>query len=244
MSLQVVLLAGGLGTRMRPLTETMPKALVPVLGRPFVDWQLTQLAAQGVERVTCCVGYRGDMLRDHVGDGSRFGLSVAWIDEGSRLRGTGGALRLALDQGALDDAFFVLWGDSYLPIEFSSVEDAWRRSALPALMTVMRNEGRWAASNAIYSDGRIALYDKTWPEERRSEMRWIDYGLSLLTSEVVDRDIASGSVADLAAVMRDLSLAGQLAGLEVTQRFYEVGSPEGVRDLEDYLSKSEPRSQS
>ena len=233
-----MLLAGGLGTRIRPLTETMPKALVPVLGRPFADWQLTQLAAQGIERVTCCVGYRGDMLRDHVGDGSRFGLSVKWIDEGARLRGTGGALRLALDQGALDGAFFVLWGDSYLPIEFSSVEDAWRRSAMPALMTVMRNEGRWAASNAIYADGRITLYDKMRPEERRSEMHWIDYGISVLTRDVVDRHIASESVADLAGVMRDLSLAGQLAGLEVTERFYEVGSPEGVRDLEGYLSKS------
>jgi NDP-sugar pyrophosphorylase family protein len=216
----------------------MPKALVPVLGLPFADWQLSQLAAQGVERVTCCVGYRGDMLRDHVGDGSRFGLSVSWIDEGSRLRGTGGALRLALDEGALDDAFFVLWGDSYLPIEFASVEEAWRLSALPALMTVLRNESRWHASNAIYAGGRITLYDKSRPEERQAEMRWIDYGLSVLTRDVVDRHIASGSVADLAVVMRDLSLAGQLAGLEVTQRFYEVGSPEGVRDLEDYLSKS------
>jgi len=216
----------------------MPKALVPVLGRPFADWQLTCLAGQGVERATYCIGYRGDMLRDHVGDGSRFGLQVSWIDEGSRLRGTGGALRLALDQGALDEAFFVLWGDSYLPIEFSSVEEAWRRSALPALMTVLRNEGRWQTSNAIYSDGRIALYDKARPEEQRSEMHWIDYGLSVLTRDVVDRHIATGTVADLANVMRDLSLAGQLAGLEVTQRFYEVGSPEGVRDLEDYLSKS------
>jgi NDP-sugar pyrophosphorylase family protein len=225
---------------MRPLTETLPKALIPVLGRPFADWQLTHLAAMGVERVTYCIGYRGDMLRDYVGDGSRHGLDVSWIDEGSRLRGTGGALRLALDQGALDDAFFVLFGDSYLPVELPSVEQAWRRSAMPALMTVLRNEGRWDASNAIYRDGQIVLYDKRRPLERRSEMHWIDYGLSVVTSTVVGRHIASGTVADLADVMRDLSLAGQLAGLEVDQRFYEVGSPEGVRDLEDYLASSIP----
>jgi NDP-sugar pyrophosphorylase family protein len=238
MTLQVVLLAGGLGMRMRPLTETMPKALVPVLGRPFADWQLTHLAAQGVNRITCCIGYRGHMLRDHVGDGSRFGLEISWIDEGEQLRGTGGALRLALDEGALDDAFFVLFGDSYLPIDLASVEQAWRLSAMPALMTVMRNEGRWDASNAIYANSRVVLYDKQRPEERRSEMLWIDYGLSVLTSDVVGRVIPSGAVADLADVMRELSLAGLLAGLEVDQRFYEVGSPEGVRDLEDHLQSS------
>jgi NDP-sugar pyrophosphorylase family protein len=238
MTLQVVLLAGGLGTRMRPLTETIPKALVPVLGKPFADWQLAHLAAQGVERVTCCIGYRGEMLRDHVGDGSRFGLKVSWIDEGEHLRGTGGALRLALDEGALDDAFLVLFGDSYLPIELSGVEQAWRRSAMPALMTVLRNEGRWDASNAIYANGRVVLYDKSRPEERRPEMHWIDYGLSVLTRDVVERHIATGTVADLADVMRDLSVAGRLAGFEVDQRFYEVGSPEGVRDLENHLAAS------
>jgi NDP-sugar pyrophosphorylase family protein len=238
MTLQVVLLAGGLGTRMRPLTETIPKALVPVLGKPFADWQLAHLAAQGVERVTCCIGYRGEMLRDHVGDGSRFGLKVSWIDEGEHLRGTGGALRLALDEGALDDAFLVLFGDSYLPIELSGVEQAWRRSAMPALMTVLRNEGRWDASNAIYANGRVVLYDKSRPEGRRPEMHWIDYGLSVLTRDVVERHIATGTVADLADVMRDLSVAGRLAGFEVDQRFYEVGSPEGVRDLENHLAAS------
>src|SRR5919197_6751225 len=99
MSLQCVILAGGLGTRMRPATEAIPKALVPVLGSPFADWQLRLLASRGVERVVYSVGYRGDMLRDHVGDGSCFGLQVAWVDEGDDLRGTGGALRLAPDSG-------------------------------------------------------------------------------------------------------------------------------------------------
>jgi NDP-sugar pyrophosphorylase family protein len=240
-TLQVVLLAGGLGTRMRPMTETVPKALIPVSGRPFADWQLSLLAAQGVKRVVYSIGYRGDLLRDHVGDGSRFGLEVSWIDEGPELRGTGGALRLALDQGALDDAFFVLWGDSYLTIDFSSVEEAWRRSGLPALMTVLHNEGRWGPSNAIYSNGRIALYDKARPEARQSEMHWIDYGLSVLTRDVVNQRIPTATVADLAEVMRDLSRAGKLAGLEVAQRFYEVGSPEGVRDLEAYLSSLRAR---
>jgi NDP-sugar pyrophosphorylase family protein len=236
MTLQCVILAGGRGTRMRPTTDVMPKALVPVLGRPFADWQLRHLAAQGVDRLVYSVGYRGDMLRDFVGDGSRYGLAISWVDEGERLLGTGGALRLALDRGALDEAFFVLYGDSYLLADLSRVELAWRASTLPALMTVMHNEDQWDASNTVYANARITLYDKRRPEPWRERMRWIDYGLSVLTGQVVADAFPSNTVADLADLLRELSLTTRLAGLEVTERFYEVGSHEGVRDLEDYLS--------
>lgn len=238
--LQCVVLAGGLGTRMRPLTETMPKALVPVLGVPFVDWQLRLLAARGVERVTFCIGHLGEMLRDHVGDGSRFGLSAAWVDEGSRLLGTAGALRQALDRDALDPAFFVLYGDSYLPVDMVAVESAWERSRAPALMTVMRNEDRWDASNAIYAGGRVVLYDKSRPPARRSQMLWIDFGLSVLTGEVVADRVPSDEPADLADLLRDLAQGGNLAGFEVSGRFFEAGSPGGLRDLERHLLEASP----
>lgn len=238
MTLQCVVLAGGLGTRMRPMTETMPKALIPVLGRPFADWQLELLAERGVDRAVYCIGYRGDMLRAHVGDGSRFGLKVSWVDEGSRLLGTGGALRLALDDRDLDESFFVLNGDSYLPINMAEVEQAWRESAQPALMTVLRNDGQWDRSNAIYSDGRVVLYDKGQSAERPSEMHWIDYGLSVLTRDVIASRVKSGAVADMADIMRNLSRDGLLAGFEVRQRFYEAGSPAGLRDLEEFLRQN------
>jgi NDP-sugar pyrophosphorylase family protein len=236
MSLQCVILAGGLGTRMRPLTDRIPKALVPVLGRPFADWQLRHLVAQGVERVVYSIAYRGEMLREFVGDGSRYGLTVSYVDEGERLLGTGGALRLALDAGVLDGAFFVLYGDSFLPADARWVELAWRDSGLPELMTVMRNDDRWDSSNAVYADGRVLVYDKSRPESWRQRMRWIDYGLSVLTRRAIADRVAPGAAFDLAEVLRQLSLAGRLAGLEVTERFYEVGSPEGVRELEGYLS--------
>jgi len=238
MPLQCAILAGGLGTRMRPRTAAVPKALLPVLGEPFADWQLRLLARGGIERVVYCVGYRGDQLRAHVGDGARYGLRVTWVDEGRRLLGTAGALRLALDRGALDEAFFVLYGDSYLPVDVAAVEAAWARSRLPALMTVLRNEGRWDRSNCVYRDGRVVLYDKGRASPARAEMAWIDYGLSVLSRAVIAERVAPGAVADLADVQRDLSNAGQLAGLEVRERFYEAGSPEGLRELEAYLSRA------
>jgi NDP-sugar pyrophosphorylase family protein len=232
MPLQCIILAGGLGTRMRPYTDTRPKCLIPVLGRAFVDWQLELVASRGVERVVYSVGYRGEMVRNHIGDGSRFGLKVAWVDEGTQLRGTGGALRLGVDQGALDDAFFVLNGDSYLPIDMEAVAQSWYSSRAPALMTVMRNEGQWDASNVIYSSGRVRLYDKARPVERRAEMHWIDFGLSVLTRDAIATRIEPATVADMADLMRELSIEGRLAGHEVRQRFFEVGSPQGLRDLE------------
>jgi NDP-sugar pyrophosphorylase family protein len=241
MALQCVILAGGLGTRMRPMTEAIPKALIPVLGTPFADWQLRHLASQGVDRVLYSIGYRGNMLRDFVGDGSRFGLRVTWVDEGAELRGTGGALRLALEQAALEDAFFVLYGDSYLPVRMEDVERAWRESGQPALMTVMRNDGQWDASNTVFAGGRVVVYDKSRPHEWRSRMRWIDYGMSILTRPLIAEGIEPGTVADLADLLRGLSCAGRLAGLEVSDRFYEAGSMDGLYDLEAYLSVGRAR---
>lgn len=224
---------------MRPLTETVPKALVPVRGRPFADHQLNLLAGQGVRDVVYCIGYRGDLLREHVGDGSRFGLSVSYVDEGAELRGTAGALRLALDEDALDEAFAVLYGDSYLPIELEPVWRAFRASALPALMTVHRNEGRWDTSNVLLEDDRVALYDKSGTHPRADELRWIDYGLSVLDRGLIEAEVPPGAVADLEDVFHRLSLAGKLAGYEVDQRFYEVGSPAGLEELERYLEETE-----
>ena len=233
--LPCVILAGGLGTRMRPLTEAIPKALVPVLGVPFVDWQLAHLAEQGVDRVLLCVGHLGDRLRAHVGDGDHLGLTVSYADEGPSLRGTAGALRLAMDGGVLPDEFLLLYGDSYLPVSLRDIVAAWRASRAPALMTVLRNDDRWDASNAVYENGRVVAYDKTRPAATVARMHWIDYGLSVLTRAVIAERVPPGTVSDLADVLRDLAAAGMLAGCEVSERFYEVGSPRGLAELEAHL---------
>ncbi|MFZ0217857.1 MAG: sugar phosphate nucleotidyltransferase [Candidatus Dormiibacterota bacterium] len=230
-----MILAGGLGTRMRPYTESFPKALIPVLGRPFTDWQLEWLRDQGVTRVVYSIGYRGDAVQRHVGSGQEFGLHVTYVDEGANLRGTGGALRLAADLDQLPAAFFLLYGDSYLQVDLAEVEGAWRRAALPALMTVFRNDGRWDASNAIYENGRVTVYDKR-PASRRPAMRWIDYGLSILRRSDVEQGVEEERPADVAELLQDLSSRRALAGYEVTDRFYEVGSPAGLRALESHLA--------
>jgi NDP-sugar pyrophosphorylase family protein len=210
----------------------LPKNLVPVGGRPFADHQLAWLAEQGVTEVVYCIGYRGDQIRDYVGDGERWDLQVTYVDEGSELRGTGGALRLAYDQGVLFESYSVLYGDSYLQLDLPRVHDAFRASAQPALMTVLRNQGRWDRSNADFDGARVTRYSKT-----AGDFEWIDYGLSILTSDIASR-IPADEPADLGETFSLLSEEGRLAGFEVTKRFYEIGTPQGLAELERFLSSA------
>jgi NDP-sugar pyrophosphorylase family protein len=226
---QCVVLAGGRGTRMQPLTDAIPKALIPIAGRPFVEHQLDWLHSQGVRDIVFCIGYRGAQLREVVGDRAHF------VDEADTARGTAGALRLALDEGVLAESFMVLYGDSYLPIELPPVWDAFRGSGASALMVVMRNENRWDASNVRFENGRVVEYDKV-NAGQRPELKWIDYGLSVLGRELIGERVQSDAAADLADLYRELSLQGQLAGYEVSERLYEIGSPQGVDALERYLA--------
>ena len=234
--MQCVILAGGRGERMRPVTDSIPKTLIQVGGVPFAGHQLDWLAREGVDRVVYCIGYRGDLIREYVGGGARWGLSVDFVDEGDDLRGTAGAVRLALDGGVLHERFFVLYGDSYLPITLRPVWAAFDEAGLPALMTVLRNEGRWDESNAAVEDGLVTVYDKSGAAE--VPLEWIDYGLSALQRSLVEARVPSGAVADLADLFAELSADRLLAAFEVRERFFEIGSPAGLAELERHLRKT------
>lgn len=228
--MQCVILAGGLGTRMRPLTEACPKTLLPAAGRPFAWHQLHWLAAQGIDEVVYSIGHYGGMIRDYWAAEPSPIRSIRYVDEGDQLRGTAGALRLARKEGALAENFFVIYGDSFLPVQFAPIWRAFHESGQPALMTVLRNEGRWDRSNVIYQPGWVMLYDKA----AVPGMQYIDYGLSCFRRDTLDEVTHS----DLAALFHQLSLHGRLAGYEVHERFYEIGSPAGLRDFEQYLATS------
>ncbi len=225
----VAILAGGLATRLGELTVETPKSLLPVAGRPFVDQQLGLLRRRGLRRVVLCVGHLGEQIVDHVGDGGRFGLEVRYAFDGSRLLGTGGALRRAID--LLSPLCWVLYGDSYLDFDYAAVATAFFEREEPALMTVFRNRGRWDQSNADVRDGLVVCYDKRRP---RPEMEYIDYGASLLQDAAIER-VPPERPSDLSDLFYELAADGALAAHEVEERFYEVGSPEGIRDLERKL---------
>jgi NDP-sugar pyrophosphorylase family protein len=229
--LPVALLAGGLATRLRPQTDLVPKALLNIAGRPFIFHQLELLKNQGVDRVVLCVGHLGAQVRTAVGDGRTLGLTVDYSFDGPELLGTGGALKRALP--LLGAEFFVLNGDSYLPCSFGRIQSAYEAAPRPALMTVLRNDNRWDKSNVLFKNGCLIEYDK---KSTRPDMSHIDFGLSVLSRDIFSR-YAESTVIDLADICRDLSKSGQLAAIEVSERFYEIGSPQGIRDTEAYLSR-------
>jgi NDP-sugar pyrophosphorylase family protein len=227
----LALLVGGLATRLRPLTLTVPKSLVEVAGEPFIAHQLRQLASQGIGDIVVCAGHLGEQIREYVGDGAGFGCRVRYSFDGDRQLGTGGALQKAMP--LLGDRFFVMYGDSYLPTRFAPVLRAFERAGLPALMTVFRNAGRWDTSNVEFADGVIRRYDKI---DRTPAMLHIDYGLGLAAADALKMWPIDG-VFDLADFYRDLARRGRLAGLDVAERFYEIGSPDGLGETDAFLQQ-------
>jgi len=229
----VAILAGGLATRLRPITETIPKALVDIAGKPFIVRQLEYLREQGIDQVVLCIGYLGNLIRDAVGNGESFGIKVSYSEDGPCLLGTGGALAKAIS--LLGDQFFVLYGDSFLPVDFYAVQAVYENRKPSALMTILKNQNLWDKSNVHFLNGEIIEYNKLAP---RPEMTYIDYGLGVIASSVL-KQYPSGQMLDLADVYQGLSLQGRLAGFEVYERFYEIGSHTGLKETEEYFLNKE-----
>src|SRR3954471_10744507 len=215
-ALPVAILAGGLATRLRPLTEKIPKLLVEVAGEPFFSHQLRLLKKYGLAKIVLCVGHLGDQIVQQYGDGAKWGVQIHYSFDGEKLLGTGGALIRALPK--LGDAFYVLYGDSYLPVDYLAVGRAFLASGKLGLMTVFENREAYDASNVWFENGQILLYSK---KEKLPQMRHIDYGLGVFRAAAF-AGCPRDAVVDLAAVQSELSRAGQLAGYELRERFYEI----------------------
>ena len=145
------------------------------------------------------------------------------------LDGTLGAIRRALP--LLDSRFLVLYGDTYLRIDYRAAAAAWQASGLPALMSVLHNQGRWDTSNAAYRGGRVLAYDKRAPSP---QMQWIDYGLGGLQRSAVER--AAPDMRDLSDLYHELAQQGLLCGVEASERFFEIGTPSGLAETDAFLS--------
>jgi len=228
-ALPVAILAGGLATRLRPLTVKIPKLLIEVAGEPFFSHQIRLLRAAGLTRLVLCVGHLGEAIVARYGDGRDWGVEIQYCFDGPTLLGTGGALIRALPQ--LGPNFYVLYGDSYLPIDYQAVGQAFLAAGKLGLMTVYENRGRYDRSNVWFEDGRIRVYDK---RTVRPEMLHIDYGLGVFRAEAF-AGYARDAVVDLSTVQTTLAARGELAGYEIAQRFYEIGSPAGLAELDQLL---------
>lgn len=228
-----VILAGGLATRLYPETLKIPKSLVEVAGKPFIFHQLALLKRRGLCEVLLCVGKLGEMIEDYVGDGHAWGLKVKYSYDGKTLLGTGGAIKKAIP--LLPDVFCVMYGDSYLDVDFKPILERFKSEGKPVLMTVYRNKNKWDKSNVLYKNGRIVKYDKKNPTP---EMEHLDYGISILRKTVFD-DWRDGVPFDLSEVFTKLIEKDEVSAFEVSKRFYEIGSIRGIKETEQYLNSKQ-----
>lgn len=224
----VLILCGGLATRLQPITKTIPKSLVMVNNKPMLQYQLDMLQKQGIRHVVLCVGYLGEMIQDTFGDKYR-DILLEYSFDGPKLIGTGGAIKKAYSK--LSDTFFVLYGDSYLPVEYKPILEYFHTTNKEGLMTLFKNDNLYDTSNVVFKDNQIICYDK---KNKTTDMNYIDYGLSIFNVSVFKTYPADCSF-DLSQVMVNLVNNKQLAGYEVFNRFYEMGSINGLNELELYL---------
>ena len=225
--MQAVVLAGGLATRLGERTQHLPKALIPIAGRPFLAWQLEALARSGFRDVLLCVGHFADQIREFLGDGSAFSSTVAYSEDGPTLLGTGGALRRALH--LLEPSFLVTYGDSYLPFDYAApLRDLEAHPEALGTMSVFQNHGAWDQSNSAVQGDQVVRYEKS---SRDPSLHFIDYGaLALRRSAIAEREV--GCAWSLESIQSELASSGKLRAYEARERFYEIGSESGIRDLE------------
>jgi NDP-sugar pyrophosphorylase family protein len=228
--MQAVILAGGLGTRLGERTAHVPKALLPIAGRPFLAWKLEALAHCGFREVVLCIGHFADQVRDFLGDGAAFGVTVAYSEDGPTLLGTGGALRRALD--LLAPTFLVTYGDSYLPFDYATpLRDLEAHPEALGTMSVFRNDGAWDQSNSAVQGDLVVRYEKGVSDPA---LRYIDYGALALRRELFGVREADQAFA-LDALQHELASRGKLRAHVASERFYEIGSEAGIADLEAKL---------
>lgn len=227
----LAILAGGLATRLRPITETIPKSLVEVAGQPFLAHQLRLAKRQGFNKIILLTGHLGEQIEGFAGDGTQFGLDIVYSHDGKEPCGTGGAVRAA--RKYLDEVTFVTYGDSYLDTAVDPVWSTFCALGAPALMTVLHNHDRWDPSNVIFDGKMVRLHDKM--AQGQPGVEWIDYGLSVFRTDVIT-SCEYPDPFDLSFLTKTLAQKGLLAGHEVSTRFYEIGKPEGLNETEAYLA--------
>lgn len=231
--MQVVILAGGLGTRLQALTNGLPKPMVPVNDRPFLIYQLKVLRDQGITDVVLCIGHLGQKIRDWLADGQRFGMRIRYSDEEENLLGTAGAVKRA--EPLLDDVFFLIYGDSYLVLDYRRVMSHFLRFRKLGLMVVYRNEDRYDLSNVMVEGGLVKVYDK---EQRLPQMEYINFGVSILRKEALEL-VPPGVPYSQEQWYGELIRRNELLAYETQQRFYEIGSPQGLEEFRKLMSTHE-----
>lgn len=227
--MQIVILCGGLATHLRPLTEKIPKSMVKIGEKPFLEHQLELLKKNNISDIILCIGYKGKEIENYFGEGKKFGVKIRYSKEKEKLLGTGGALKKA--ENLLNDVFLVMYGDSYLPFDFRAAIDYFNKFDKFSLMTVYRNQNRYQKSNILVEDNLVKRYDKENPTK---EMEYIDYGVSIFRKKAL-KFIPTNQVCDLSQLHKALIKRNQLLAFESKVRFYTIGSFKELEEFKKYI---------
>jgi N-acetyl-alpha-D-muramate 1-phosphate uridylyltransferase len=228
--LQAVILAGGLGTRLRPYTNNLPKAMVKVLGKPFLEYEIRLLARSGADDFILCAGYLAQSIADYFGDGSKFGVKIRYSFEGDNLLGPSGALVKA--RPLLDEAFFVTYGDAYLSLDYNYAMSHFVSTGRLGMMVVFLNRNRFGRSDVVVKGSYVVKYDK---RNQSEGMDWINYGVSFLKRSALD-GIASGTKLGEEEFYGRLIERRELLAFETKNRFYEIGTPGSLSEFEKLVA--------
>ena len=228
--MQVVILAGGLATRLGDLTRNQPKSMVEIRGKSFLEYQLEFLKKGGIKNIVLCIGYMGEQIESYFGNGKRFGVNIDYSYEKKPL-GTAGALKRAEDM--LDDVFFTMYGDSYLFLDFPAAMQYFKSQSKPALMTVYKNYDRYDRSNTVIEGNLVKKFGK---QESNEDMVYIEYGANIFRKEAL-RLIPENQFCSLDDLFPILIEKEELLAYEVGERFYETGSLQGLKEFEEFVRR-------
>jgi N-acetyl-alpha-D-muramate 1-phosphate uridylyltransferase len=230
--LQAVILAGGLGTRLRPLTNTVPKAMVPVNGKPFLEYELNLLKTNGIFDIVLCVGYLGDIIHDYFGNGERLGIRISYSYDGEELLGVAGALKRA--EHHLRDIFFVTYGDAYLSADYNGAMKEFMGTRKLGMMLAYENHNAYGKSDLAIKDGFVTKYDK---QNQTPDMVWINYGISILRKQALN-SIPEDTKCDEEQFYGELIKHKELLANIVKERFYEIGTAPALKEFENFVTKA------
>ncbi len=228
--MQAAILAGGLGTRLGRLTQTIPKPMIPVNGRPFLEHEIGLLKRSGISDFVLCIGHLGEQVEDHFGNGSRWGVRVRYSYDGPKLMGPAGALKGA--EPLLKECFFVTYGDAYLRADYRNIMRALLDSGRLGLMTVYENHNRYGRSDVVVRGGHVVRYDK---KSRGRGMDWVNFGVSAFRKRALAL-IPSERECKEEEFYGELIKRDELLAFTVEERFYEIGSPRALKEFERFIS--------
>jgi len=230
--MQIVIIAGGLATRLYPITQKIPKSMIEIGGKPFLQWQIKLLKKNKITDIILCVGQMAEQIEEYFGDGSKFGVKLTYSKEKpDQLLGTGGALKNAQD--LLDDIFMVTWGDSYLDLDYQKVEKFFLKNNKLGLMSVWHNKNKIEPSNVTIEGNLIKSYSK---KRLTKEIEYIDYGLLIFRKEAL-KFLPENQKTDFSVLNQALIKRKQLLAYNTGKRYYQIGNFPGLEEFKNLANK-------